>query len=375
MSAPRLRAALDGLASYQPTEGVYGAAAHVRPLSANESPHDPLPGIVAAIAAAGASVHRYPDPGCGELTRAIARTHGIGEDRVLVGAGSVALLQALLQAVGEPGAEVVYAWRSFELYPVLAELAGVRSVAVPLVDAAHDLQAMADRITDDTQLVIVCNPNNPTGTVVGEEELRKFLERVPPTCLVAFDEAYFEYVREPTASSGLAFCDTHPNLVVLRTFSKAYGLAGLRVGYLVGAPHVVRQLSKACLAYAVNAIAQQAAVAALGLEDRLLRRVDATVAERARVREALLARGRHVPDAQGNFLWLGLGDASAGFGRWCAARGIAVRTFAGEGVRVSIGSAEDNDAFLAASADWHGEPHGAAQAGVNNGGDVVTVVK
>lgn len=324
----------------------------MRPLSANESPHGPLPGIVEAIAGAASTVNRYPDPVCGELTRAIARTHGITEDRVVVGAGSVALLQTLLQSVGDPGTEVVYAWRSFELYPILADLAGMRSVRVPLVDDTHDLPAMADRITGATRLVLICNPNNPTGTVVASQELRKFLARVPPTCLVALDEAYYEYAREPAASSGLDLGEAHPNLVVLRTFSKAYGLAGLRVGYLVGDPRVVEQLRKACLVYAVNGVAQQAAVAALGLEDQLLRRVDATVAERARVRDALVAHDWDVPASHANFLWLRLGDASAEFGRWCTGQGIAVRTFPGEGVRVSIGRAEDNDAFLAASAEW-----------------------
>ncbi|MEE1802287.1 histidinol-phosphate transaminase [Streptomyces sp. JV176] len=352
MSLPRLRAVLGRLTAYQATEGVHTAAARTRPLSANESPHDPLPGIAEAIADAASTVNRYPDPGCGELTRAIARRHGITDDRVVVGAGSVALLQTLMQSVGDPGTEVVYAWRSFELYPVLADLAGLRSVRVPLVDGAHDLPAMADRVTDATRLVLLCNPNNPTGTVVTGEALRTFLARTPATCLVALDEAYYEYARDPAASSGLDLCAAHPNLVVLRTFSKAYGLAGLRVGYLVGHPRVTEQLRKACLAYAVNGVAQRGAVAALGVEDQLLRRVEATVAERGRVRDALAAHGWDVPAGHANFLWLRLGDASAEFGRWCTGKGIAVRTFPGEGVRVSIGCAEDNDVFLAASAAW-----------------------
>lgn len=351
MPVPRLRAVLDDLVSYQPTEGVYGPA-RLRPLSANESPYSPLPSIVAAVAAAGVDAHRYPDPGCGELTRALARRLGVGPDQVLVGGGSVALLQSLLHAVGEPGAEVVYAWRSFELYPVLADLAGVRSVRVPLTSAAHDLSAMADRVTDATRLVLVCNPNNPTGTVVGADMLRAFLDRIPPTCLVALDEAYFEYVREPAAVSGLELRAAYPNLVVLRTFSKAYGLAGLRVGYLVGTADVVTRLRKACLAYAVNGVAQRAALAALDLEGELLRCVGATVAERTRVRHTLLTAGWDVPDGHGNFLWLGLGAHAAGFGLWCIESGIAVRTFDGEGVRVSIGSVEDNTAFLAAANEW-----------------------
>lgn len=366
MPAPRLRAALDGLASYQPADGVYGPD-RLRPLSANESPHSPLPGIVAAMAAASPDVHRYPDPGCADLTRALARRHGVGQDQVLVGGGSIALLQALLLAVGESGAEAVYAWRSFELYPALADLAGVRSVRVPLAGETHDLAAMADRVTDATRLVLICNPNNPTGTVVGGDEVHAFLRRVSPTCMVALDEAYFEYVREPTALSGLEFCDAFPNLVVLRTFSKAYGLAGLRVGYLVGAADIVTRLRKACLAYSVSSVAQQAALAALGLEDELLRRVDATVAERGRVRRTLLAEGWDVPDAQGNFLWLRLDENAVGFCRWCADAGIAVRVFDGEGVRVSIGSAEDNDDFLVAAREWRVRRAAVFTGGVTNG--------
>lgn len=352
MPAPLFRPAINLLPSYRPTEGVYGAGAPMRPLSANETPDDPLPGIVEAIASMGSTVHRYPDPGCGELTRAIARVHGIDPNRVLVGAGSVALLQALFQAVGRPRAEVVFAWRSFELYPVLAELAGLRSVQVPLAGATHDLKAMARSTTEHTRLVVVCNPNNPTGTMVTNEQLRAFLASIPSTCLIALDEAYVEYVRTPDPAGAVGLCDAYPNLVVLRTFSKAYGLAGLRVGYLLGSADVVAQLGKACLAYAVNTVAQRAAEAALGLRDELSQRVDATVAERTRVRDTLRARGWPVPDAQGNFLWLPLGSASGDFGGWCASRHIAVRTFPGEGVRVSVGSAEDNDAFLAAMADW-----------------------
>jgi histidinol-phosphate aminotransferase len=211
---------------------------------------------------------------------------------------------------------------------------------------------MASRITDRTRLVVVCNPNNPTGTAVSTQQLRAFLDLVPADCLVALDEAYAEYVRAPATADGLALAERHPNLVVLRTFSKAYGLAGLRVGYLVGSPDVVRELSKAQLAYAVNSVAQRAALAALDLEDELRQRVDATVAERTRVRAALLAQGLPVPASQGNFVWLELGKRAQEFGAWCTARGIAVRTYDDEGVRVSIGSADDNDALLAVTAAW-----------------------
>ncbi|MFD4371336.1 histidinol-phosphate transaminase [Streptomyces sp. NPDC058486] len=371
MAYPPLRAVLETVASYQPSDGLHGPAARTRPLSANESPHTPLPGIAEAIADAGTTVNRYPDPGCGQLIQALARAHGITEDRIAVGAGSVALLQTLFQAVADPGAEAVYAWPSFEVYPTLAALAGVEPVQVPLVAEAHDLRAMADRISDRTRLVIVCNPNNPTGTVVGPEELRAFLASVPPTCLVAVDEAYHEYVRGPAAASALPLCDAHPNLVVLRTFSKAYGLAGLRTGYLVGHAHIVERLRKACLPYAVNSVAQTAAVAALALEDRLLRRVDDTVAERTRVRDTLVRQGWEVPDSQANFLWLPLGPYAAEFGAWCAERDLAVRAFPGVGVRVSIGSTEDDDQFLAAADAWHAA-HGTATDAEATGGGQAT---
>ncbi|MEU8759658.1 histidinol-phosphate transaminase [Streptomyces sp. NPDC048659] len=356
MSHPRLRAVLETVAAYTPAAGLQDPADRPSPLSANESPHTPLPGIAEAVARAGTEVNRYPDPGCGELIRALARAHGTTEDHVAVGAGSVALLQTLFHAVAEPGAEAVHAWPSFEVYPTLAALSGATAVPVPLREHSHDhdLRAMADRITDRTRLVIVCNPNNPTGTLLGHEELRKFVAAVPRDCLVAVDEAYHEYVRggEPTGALGLIA--DHPNLVVLRTFSKAYGLAGLRTGYLIGDPWVVERLRKASLPYAVNSAAQEAAVAALGLAGPLLARVEETVAERTRVREALLRQGWTVPDSQANFVWLPLGPDTADFGAWCAGRRVAVRAFAGVGVRVSIGTAEDDDRFLAAADAWRG---------------------
>lgn len=353
MSLPRLRGALCALPAYEPSEGVYSSAPP-RLLSANESAYGPLPGITDAIMRAAAAVNRYPDPGCQVLMRDLARANEVAEKRVMVGAGSVALLQLLFQAISDPAAEAVYAWPSFELYPVLAELAGVASVRVPLAGDAHDLEAMAARITPKTRLVIVCNPNNPTGTIVSREDLEGFLRRVPPTCLIAIDEAYYEYNRAP-GGSVLDLCLAQPNVVVLRTFSKAYGLAGLRVGYLLGDARVVAHLRKGVLAYSVNTVAQAAAVAALGLKEPLLRRVDTTVAERTRVRDVLCHAGWEVPDSQTNFLWLPLGSDATSFGRWCTHRNIAVRTFPGQGVRVTVGSAEDNDAFLAVGAEWRGQ--------------------
>ncbi|GCE00794.1 histidinol-phosphate transaminase [Embleya hyalina] len=354
-SGPRLRAVLDAPALFEPSVAPR-AAGPARLLGSNESPHDPLPEIVAAMADAALYVNRYPDYGGRDLTATLSRVHGVPEDRIVPGAGSIALLQMLFQAVGEPGAEVVYAWRSFELYPVLADLAGVRSVRVPLSDGGHDLGAMAERIGDRTRMVVVCNPNNPTGTVVGHEEFAEFMLRVPSDVLVVLDEAYFEYVRDPGVVSGLVLHRRWPNLVVLRTFSKAYGLAGLRVGYLVGDPAITTRVRRAYLAYSLNTPAQAAAVRALELRERLLDRVEEAVGERTRLRDALRAAGMSVSDSQANFLWLPLGGDSAAFARRCAEDGIAVRVFPDEGVRVSIGARGDNEAFATTCERWMQHP-------------------
>ncbi|WP_103341347.1 histidinol-phosphate transaminase [Amycolatopsis sp. CA-126428] len=348
---PHLRRALYDLPGYRPTEGVHEVPPP-RLLSANESPEAPPRPAVDAAARAAAAVHRYPDPGCTELVAELARTHRIGPERFVAGAGSVALLQLLFQAVAEPGAEAVLARPSFELYRPLAELAGVRPVQVPLTGHVHDLPAMAERVTARTGLVVVCDPNNPTGTAVPAAELAAFLDRVPPTCLVAIDQAYAEYVRDLAAFPRLA--SDRPNVVVLRTFSKAYGLAGLRVGYLVADARVAEQLRKGVPAYSVGSVAQAAAVAALREPARMRAVTDATVAERARVRAVLLRAGWDVPPSEANFLWLRLGEAAERFAGWCAGRRVAVRCFAGQGVRVTVGTSEDNDDFLAAAAAWRG---------------------
>lgn len=344
---PRLRAVLDDLALFQPSAAP-SATGPVHLLGSNESPDDPLPGVLAAIADAAAHVNRYPDFAGTELVAELGRFHGVPRESIVLGAGSVALLQLLFQAVGEPGAEAVHAWRSFELYPVLAGLAGVRGVRVPLVDGVHDLKAIAGSVTTRTRMIVICNPNNPTGTVVEAAELSELMRHVPSDVLVVLDEAYFEYVRAPRVASGVAMHRDWPNLVVLRTFSKAYGLAGLRVGYMIGEPSVIARLRTAGLPYSVSVVAQAAALAALRLREHVFARVEQTVAERRRVRARLLDAGWDVTESHANFLWLGQGPASIEFACRCSGAGVLVRAFPGEGVRVSLGSPADNDAFLAA---------------------------
>jgi histidinol-phosphate aminotransferase len=346
-ASPRFRSVLDSFPAYRPGRTPVSTTGRTHKLSSNESPHPPLPSVIEVIAEAARSVNRYPDNSAQGLTEAIADRFGVPVQHVAVGCGSVGVAQQLLEAVGEPGAEVVYAWRSFEAYPTLADLAAAESVRVPLRGETHDLPAMADAVSPQTRLVFVCNPNNPTGTVVHAAELEDFLDRVPADCLVVLDEAYHEYIRDEAVPDGVNVYRDRPNVAVLRTFSKAYGLAGLRTGFLIAHEPVAAAVRMTMLPFTVNSIAQAAAVASLAAEDELLERVELTVKERTRVREALVADGWTVPPTEANFVWLRLGTDTGNFAAACEAEGIAVRPFAGEGARVSIGDADANDAFLA----------------------------
>ncbi|WP_040684811.1 histidinol-phosphate transaminase [Nocardiopsis halotolerans] len=350
--SPYLRSVLESIPPYKPGLKVVGPGGRSIKLSSNESPHGPLPSVREAIAQAASQLNRYPDPGATELTSALARRLDVPEEHIALGAGSVGLLQQLLEAVGEPGAEVVYAWRSFEAYPLLVELTGAASVRVPLKDETHDLDAIADAITENTRMVLVCNPNNPTGTTVGEEELAAFLDRVPDHVLVILDEAYREYVRDPRVPDGVKLYGDRPNVAVLRTFSKAYGLAAVRLGFLVGHPHVTAAARKTLVPFAVNHLAQAAGIASLEAEEELLERVEATVKERGRVREALIDSGWTVPPTEANFVWLRVDEDTNDFAAECAKEGVAVRPFPGEGARVSLGTPEENDVFLSVATSY-----------------------
>jgi histidinol-phosphate aminotransferase len=357
--SPRFRRVLDQFAGYKPGKAPAATGGKTFKLSANESPYDPLPSVAAVIADAARHINRYPDNTAAALTEAIAGRFGVPAGHVAVGCGSVGIAQQLLEAVGEPGAEVIYAWRSFEAYPYLSDLANATSVRVPLSDFGHDLPAMAKAITDRTRLIFVCTPNNPTGTAVKRGELTAFLDQVPADCLVVLDEAYAQYVRDPEVPDGLTLYADRPNVAVLRTFSKAYGLAGLRVGFLIGPEPVAEAVRKTMLPFAVNSLAQAAAIASLAAESELLERVEQVVSERDRVRQELLGQGWTVPPTEANFVWLPLGEASAEFSGACDASGVSVRPYLPDGVRVTIADAEANDAFLAAAASY---PHRAWRA-------------
>ncbi|HSN07118.1 MAG TPA: histidinol-phosphate transaminase [Candidatus Angelobacter sp.] len=351
-STPQLRETLDRLPAYVAGRPP-GARAGLVPykLSSNENPYPPLPGVLEAIADAATLVNRYPDPASSALVDALAERHGVPRDHLALGTGSVGLLQQTVQITAGPGDEVLYAWRSFEAYPIMTTIAGATPVQVPLrADETHDLDAMADAVTARTRLILVCTPNNPTGTVVRQDDLDRFLDRVPEDVLVVVDEAYVEFVRDSSAVRGLDTYRDRPNVAVLRTFSKAYGLAGLRVGFAVAHPRVAAALRQTQVPFGVSTIAQAAAIASLGAEKELLERVDDLVAERARVEAALAAQGWRLPPSQANFVWLRLGDRIAEFVSACEAVNLAVRPYGADGVRVTIGESEANDRVLEVTA-------------------------
>jgi histidinol-phosphate aminotransferase len=350
--SPRFRAVLEDFAPYQPGRQVSTPDGRSYKLSSNESPFGPLPSVAQVIAHAALDVNRYPDNGAAALTEAIAQRFAVPPGHIAVGCGSVGVTQQLLETVGEPDAEVLYAWRSFEAYPTLVGLSSAVPVTVPLRAETHDLPAIADAITGRTRLIFVCNPNNPTGTVVHADELTEFLDRVPQDTLVVLDEAYAEYVRDPQVPDGMAVYRDRPNVAVLRTFSKAYGLAGLRVGFLVAHSPVAAAVRKTVLPFTVNALAQVAAIASLAAEPELLERVDAVVKERVRVRDELLAQDWSVPPTEANFVWLRLGEDTQDFTAACAQAGVAIRPFGAEGARISIGDHDANDAFLAVARSY-----------------------
>lgn len=347
-SGPVVRPAIANIPAYVP-----GKPPAARPglttykLSSNENPFDPLPGVVEAAVEAAGRMNRYPDMGCTALYAALSEKLGVPTEHLAAGTGSVAVIYHLLQAFCEAGDEVVYAWRSFEAYPIAVAVTGATSVQVPLAAGGrHDLDAMAAAITDRTKVVLVCSPNNPTGPAVTHSELEAFLAKVPPHVLVVVDEAYREFVRIDDPVDGVALHRARPNVVAMRTFAKAYGLAGFRVGYAVADPEVAAAVRACALPFGVSSVAQAAAVASLEREAELLERVDAIVTERARVVAALRDQGFDPPDAQGNFVWLGLGDRTLEFAKAADEAGVMVRPFAGDGARVTIGEPAGNDVLL-----------------------------
>lgn len=346
---PRIRPEIAALPAYRQGRQ---ASPDAFKLSSNENPFDPLPGVLDAIRAS-TGVNRYPDATAARLRERLGARYGVSADDIHIGAGSVSLLAQLLLAAAGPGDEVVYAWRSFEAYPSLVAVTGATSVQVPLTaDARHDLPAMAAAVTDRTRVVIVCSPNNPTGPTVGFDEFTAFVEAVSADVLIVLDEAYAEFVTDPNAVEGhrVRALLARPNVVMLRTFSKAYGLAGLRVGYAIGHTRVLDAARSTAIPLAVTAAAEDAALASLDAESELLYRVAVLAARRDALVARLRETGWDVPDAQGNFVWLPAGDRALEVATAFEEAGLIVRPFAGDGIRISVGEEESLDRVVEVAA-------------------------
>lgn len=354
-----VRPVFDTLPSYaagKPPAPVEGLTRYK--LSSNENPLGPVPEVARVLAEFDA-VHRYPDPLSTALRTALAGQLGVDAEDIVTGAGSLGALNQIIKTFAGVNAdgvqdEVIYAWRSFEAYPILVGIMGARSVQVPnLPNGAHDLDAMAAAVTDCTRLILVCTPNNPTGPAVTESQIRSFLAKVPATVPVVIDEAYFEFCAassipegEEPPLNGLDIYRDYPNVIILRTFSKAQGLAGLRVGYSISHPQITRHLRVAATPFAVSALAERAAVASIEHQEAVMERVSHIVAERERVTARLRELGYEFPGTYANFVWLPLGERTGEFVDLMNRNALSVRAFGSEGVRVSIGEIEANDRFL-----------------------------
>ena len=308
-------------------------------LSSNEHYLPPLPAVTEAMAQP-ANPADYPDAAATALIAALSEYLQVPTEHLIIGTGASEILTALAHVTLQEGTEVVYPWPSFEMYPQATALNAAVQKAIGLTaNFRHDLPAMADAITERTRLVLLCSPNNPTGPTISKQEFNAFMAKVPTGVLVALDEAYWEFVTDPTAVNGLEATHTYDNLVLIRTFSKAHGLAGLRVGYAVGQPLVIAALRKALVPFGVTQLSQNAALASLAHIDQVLERAQPIAAARDEFAAALRAQGWDVPNAQANFVWLPLQELSAAFEDACVAQALGVRNL-DDGVRISIGPPE-----------------------------------
>ena len=337
-----------------PAASTYAFEGDLVKLASNETPWPPHPQVLEAVEAQLRTLNRYPDPEKSLLRRRISERTGVPAGRVAVGNGSCEILLAAAEAMLEPGAEVVYAWPSFSIYPHLAAMTGARAVTVPLNDAGeHDLEAMAREVTVATRIVIVCNPNNPSATALPPAEIDAFAAELPRHVALLLDEAYVEFSTLQDPDESIDLLDRHPNLVLLRTFSKLYGLCGLRAGFALGSEHFRLAVDRVRQPFSVNTLAQAAATEALNHVDEVERRVEQTAIERLHVESELEERGLETTDSQANFSWVSLGDRDEDeVIRGLEERGVIVRSGTALGqegwMRVTYGTRSENDRFLAA---------------------------
>ncbi|MDY5839758.1 MAG: histidinol-phosphate transaminase [Corynebacterium camporealensis] len=319
-------------------------------LSSNESTHPPLPAAVEAMQQAAQGANRYPDMAAVDLKDALAKHLQLGSEQIAVGTGSSALCQQLVLATAKPGEEVIFPWRSFEAYPIFVQVVGATPVQIPLTgEHGVDLKAMADAVTDKTRLIFVCNPNNPTGSTVTRAEFEEFLDAVPQDVVIALDEAYYEYNNAADTPVATDYLD-RPNIVGLRTFSKAYGLAGARMGYAFGNPLLIEAIDKVSIPFSASALAQSAAIASLQDQNELQKRVEETQEQRDVLEKELAAYG--VPHSEANLIWVPAENiADQGIPQEIAERltenGVVVRAFS-EGIRITATTEEETQTFLKA---------------------------
>jgi len=352
---PRFRSDIAAIRPYVPGRTIEQVAAaigmeagQIVKLASNESPDGPFPGVIEAAVEAMADSNRYPDNDNRELSTALSRWLDVSVGNLWFGNGSVALLSHIGMAVGGPGTSSVYAWPSFVMYRTVSRWALTETIEVPLIQHIHDLDSMREAIRSDTTVVYLCNPNNPTGTVLSSTAVGRFIESVPPSVLVVIDEAYHEYVTDDNHSTAIPHAVERPNVVVLRTFSKIFSLAAHRVGYGVAAPETIAELRKAQAPFSVTSVAQAAAAASLNDRSELSRRMEANAAARHHLLGVLAERGVAHSQSQANFVYFELEDPASDSSARFADLGVIVRPMSGGWLRVTIGSEEDNRRFVSA---------------------------
>ncbi len=356
---PTFRQDLSAIGAYTPGRPIEDLARElgvtpdqVVKLASNESPDGPFPGVIEAASTALGNSHRYPDNDTLALSEAVSKWLGVPADHLWLGAGSVALLSSIALAVGGPGTSAVLAWPSFVMYRTVSRWALTDTVEVPLTpDLIHDLEAMSAAIRDDTTVVYLCNPNNPTGTIVGGDQLEWFVGAIPNRVLIVVDEAYHDYVTDPSYRSALGLAVERPNVIVLRTFSKIFGLASHRVGYAIGTPTTIAELRKTQIPFSVSEVAQVAAAASLGDQAEHRRRVEANEAGRHHMRGVLEERGLPHSESHANFVYLRIGDDSTAVSDEFMARGVIIRPMSQGWIRVTVGNDAENERFVEALDD------------------------
>ena len=352
MTIGKVRPAVQNMASYKPGKAaeqveVEQNISNVIKLASNENPWAPVQGVQDAITNAIAGVNRYGDNTALAVRSALSEWLSVDAGSISIGCGSSGLLQQLFMVYVDPGDEVLFPYPSFEVYPIFSKLFGATAVTVPLVDYVFDLDAVAAAVTASTKLIFLATPNNPTGTSVSVERLRGLVESVPSDVIVVIDEAYREF-NSPSMGNPVELCKDHRNVVVTRTFSKAFGLAGMRTGYAVADPEIVNQLEKVRLPFSINNLAQAATVAAIEHRDEAMERVDGLIAERNRCVDELLAAGLEIPQQHANFIFIPTGEATLAIADRMEQLGVVARPFPNLGLRITVGTSDENTRWIAA---------------------------